>query len=67
MLSIQKLLNFLGDEANGRIVIPNDILSGLAAVGVLLITAGTVLMARFGYDTCMSGIGGWNAIDKRKK
>ncbi len=38
-----------------------------AAVGVLLITAGTVLLARFGYDTCMSGIGGWNAIDKRKK
>ena len=38
-----------------------------AAVGVLIITAGTVLLARFGYDTCMSGIGGWNAIDKRKK
>ena len=48
-------------------IVFHERLTKKAAVGVLLITAGTVLLARFGYDTCMSGIGGWNAIDKRKK
>lgn len=48
-------------------IVFHERLTKKAAVGVLLITDGTVLLARFGYDTCMSGIGGWNAIDKRKK